>query len=44
VDIPQISEESVEKIKNVLKPDQEVTARVINIDRTERRIGLSICV
>ena len=35
-------EDRVEKIKNVLKPDQEVTARVIKIDRNERRIGLSI--
>ena len=42
VHISQISEERVEKIKNVLKPDQEVTARVIKIDRSDRRIGLSI--
>jgi len=42
VHISQISEERVEKIKNVLKPDQEVTARVIKIDKGERRIGLSI--
>jgi len=42
VHISQISEERVDKIKNVLKPDQEVTARVIKIDRGERRIGLSI--
>ncbi len=42
VHISQISEDRVEKIKNVLKPDQEVTARVIKIDRSERRIGLSI--
>jgi small subunit ribosomal protein S1 len=42
VHISQISEERVEKIKNVLKPDQEVTARVIKIDRGDRRIGLSI--
>jgi small subunit ribosomal protein S1 len=42
VHISQISEERVDKIKNVLKPDQEVTARVIKIDRSERRIGLSI--
>ena len=32
VHISQITEERVEKIKNVLKPDQEVTARVIKID------------
>jgi len=42
VHISQISEERVEKIKNALKPDQEVTARVIKIDRADRRIGLSI--
>jgi small subunit ribosomal protein S1 len=42
VHISQISEERVDKIKNVLKPDQEVTARVIKIDKGERRIGLSI--
>lgn len=42
VHISQISEERVDKIKNVLKVGQEVTARVIKIDRGERRIGLSI--
>ena len=42
VHISQISEERVEKIKNVLKVGQEVTARVIKIDRADRRIGLSI--
>jgi small subunit ribosomal protein S1 len=42
VHISQISEERVDKIKNVLKVDQEVTARVIKIDRADRRIGLSI--
>ena len=42
VHISQISEERVDKIKNVLKPGQEVSARVVKIDRTERRIGLSI--
>jgi len=42
VHISQISEERVDKIKNVLKVGQEVTARVIKIDRAERRIGLSI--
>ena len=42
VHISQISEERVEKIKNVLKAGQEVTARVIKIDRADRRIGLSI--
>jgi small subunit ribosomal protein S1 len=42
VHISQISEERVDKIKNVLKPGQEVSARVVKIDRNERRIGLSI--
>ncbi len=42
VHISQISEDRVEKIKNVLKLEQEVTARVIKIDKAERRIGLSI--
>jgi small subunit ribosomal protein S1 len=42
VHISQISEERVEKIKDVLKPGQQVTARVIKIDREERRLGLSI--
>jgi small subunit ribosomal protein S1 len=42
VHISQISEERTEKIKNVLKVGQEVTARVIKIDKTDRRIGLSI--
>src|SRR6478736_2758572 len=42
VHISQISEERVDKIKNVLKVDQEVTARVIKIDKADRRIGLSI--
>ena len=42
VHISQISEERVEKIKDVLKVDDEVTARVIKIDKDERRIGLSI--
>ncbi|MBI3415184.1 MAG: 30S ribosomal protein S1 [Verrucomicrobia bacterium] len=42
VHISQVTEERVDKIKNVLKPEQEVTARVIKIDKGERRIGLSI--
>jgi small subunit ribosomal protein S1 len=42
VHISQIQEERVEKIKDVLKPGQQVTARVIKIDREERRLGLSI--
>jgi small subunit ribosomal protein S1 len=42
VHISQITEERVDKIKNALKVGQEVTARVIKIDRSDRRIGLSI--
>jgi small subunit ribosomal protein S1 len=42
VHISQISEEHVDKIKNILKVGQDVSARVIKIDRGERRIGLSI--
>jgi small subunit ribosomal protein S1 len=42
VHISQISEERVDKIKNVLKAGQDVSARVVKIDRGERRIGLSI--
>jgi small subunit ribosomal protein S1 len=32
----------VDKIKNVLKVGQDVNARVIKIDKGDRRIGLSI--
>ena len=42
VHISQISEERVEKIKDFLNEGDEVTARVIKIDKEERRIGLSI--
>ena len=42
VHISQVSEERVDKIKNVLKVGQDVTARVIKIDKADRRIGLSI--
>jgi small subunit ribosomal protein S1 len=42
VHISQISEERVEKIKDVLDAGAEVTARVIKIDKDDRRIGLSI--
>mgnify|MGYP002620656140 CR=1 FL=1 len=42
VHISQLSEERVEKVKDVLKVGQEVEARVIKVDKTERRIGLSI--
>ncbi len=42
VHISQISEERVEKVKDVLKVGQELEARVIKVDKGERRIGLSI--
>ena len=42
VHISQVSEERVDKIKKALKVDEEVNARVIKIDRADRRIGLSI--
>ncbi|MAH76443.1 MAG: hypothetical protein CBC62_10590, partial [Opitutia bacterium TMED102] len=42
VHISQVSEERVEKIKNALNVGEEVSARVIKIDRADRRIGLSI--
>jgi small subunit ribosomal protein S1 len=42
VHISQVSEERVDKIKNVLNVGQDVSARVIKIDKSERRIGLSI--
>ena len=42
VHISQVSEERVDKIKNVLKVGDDVNARVIKIDRADRRIGLSI--
>ncbi len=42
VHISQISEDHVEKVKDLLKVGDEVEARVIKIDKAERRIGLSI--
>ena len=42
VHISQISEDRVEKVKDALKVGQEIEARVIKVDKTERRIGLSI--
>jgi len=37
-----LSEDHVAKVKDVLKVGQEVEARVIKVDKIERRIGLSI--
>ncbi len=42
VHISQIGDEHVEKVRDVLKVGQEITARVVKIDQAERRIGLSI--
>ena len=42
VHISQISDQHVEKVKDALKVGQEVEARIVKIDREERRIGLSI--
>ncbi len=42
VHISQISDQRVEKIKDVLKVGQEVKARIVKVDEVDRRIGLSI--
>ncbi len=42
VHISQISEDHVNKIKDVIKVGDEVSARVIRVNKDERRIGLSI--
>jgi len=42
VHISEIRDEHVEKVRDVLDVGQEVTARIVRIDRAERRIGLSI--
>ncbi len=42
VHISQISEDRIEKVKDVLKVGQELEARVIKVDKAERRIGLSV--
>ena len=42
VHISQISDDRVQKVRDVLQAGQEVEARVIKIDPVERRIGLSI--
>ena len=42
VHISQISDQHVDKVKDALQVGQEVEARVIKVDRAERRIGLSI--
>lgn len=42
IHISQLSEEHVDKVKDVLKVGDEVETRVIKVDKVERRIGLSI--
>src|SRR6476646_1039241 len=42
VHISQLSEDHVAKVKDVRKVGQDVEARVIKVDKVERRIGLSI--
>ena len=42
VHISQISDQRVEKVKDALQIGQEVEARIVKVDRDERRIGLSI--
>jgi len=42
VHISQISDQHIEKVKDAIKIGQEVEARIVKIDREERRIGLSI--
>jgi small subunit ribosomal protein S1 len=42
VHISQLSDERVEKVRDVVKVGDEVNARIIKIDSADRRIGLSI--
>ncbi len=42
VHISQLSEEHVAKVKDIIKVGDDVEARVIKVDKVERRIGLSI--
>jgi small subunit ribosomal protein S1 len=42
IHISQISQDHVEKVKDVLSLGDEIEARVIKVDTEERRIGLSI--
>ncbi len=42
VHISQISDQRIEKVKDALNVGDEVEARVVKVDRDERRIGLSI--
>ena len=42
IHISQLSEEHVERVKDVIKVGDEIQARVIKVDKLERRIGLSV--
>jgi small subunit ribosomal protein S1 len=42
VHISQLADEHVARVKDVIKVGQEVEARVIKVDKGERRIGLSV--
>ncbi|MDO5451019.1 MAG: 30S ribosomal protein S1 [Akkermansia sp.] len=42
IHISQLSEEHVERVKDVIKVGDQIKARVIKVDKVERRIGLSI--
>ncbi len=42
IHISQLSEDHVEKVKDIIKVGEPVEARVIKVDKVERRIGLSI--
>lgn len=42
VHISQLSEDHVTRVKDILKVGDDVEARVIKVDKVERRIGLSI--
>ena len=42
VHISQISDQRIDKVKDALEVGQDVEARVVKVDRGERRIGLSI--
>ena len=42
IHISQLSEDHVERVKDVIKVGDEIKARVIKVDKVERRIGLSV--
>ena len=42
IHVSKLSEDHVEKVKDIIKVGEEIEARVIKVDKVERRIGLSI--